>query len=134
MERCDLTIEGMHCAACVARVEKALKQVPGVQESTVNLLAERGAVTFDARQTRPEDLIAALDVAGYDAHVAPSNPLEHSEHSLAHDEAHPEGKPSEAQTLLRRFLVSLALTVPVLVMGMGPHVGLIPMHLAMQPA
>src|SRR5690349_9859694 len=70
LARCDLTIKGMHCASCVSRVAKALKEVPGVQDATVNLLAERGAVKFDARQTRPEDLITAVEEAGYDASVA----------------------------------------------------------------
>lgn len=128
LERCDLTIRGMHCASCVGRVEKALKQVPGVQDATVNLLAERGAVKFDAHRATPEDLITAVEEAGYDASVTQFDSIEQAS---APTEAYTADKPTEAQELLGRFLISFALTVPVLVMGMGPHTGLIPMRWTM---
>ncbi len=123
LERSDLTVKGMHCASCTTRVENALKRVPGVQEATVNLLAERAAVQFDPQQAKPEDLIAALDVAGYDGQVANFERFG-TEVSAEQEHAHL----TETQDLTRRFLVSLILTVPVLIMGMGPHVGLIPMR------
>ena len=46
----DIAIGGMTCASCVARVERALKKVPGVTEATVNLATESARVTFDATQ------------------------------------------------------------------------------------
>ncbi len=150
LERSDLTITGMHCASCVGRVERALKQVAGVQEATVNLLSERATVKFDPNQTKPEDLIAAVDTIGFSASLAhldhfgqisepakpqpltnlaqqstlstqPSNLL--AEKPMQHSD-----RPTEAQELTRRFLVSLSLTLPVLVMGMGPHIHLTPMQ------
>jgi P-type Cu+ transporter len=123
LERCDLTVKGMHCASCTTRVENALKRVPGVQGATVNLLAERAAVQFDPQQTTPNDLIAALDVAGYDGQVAN---LDRFDPVLSAQQSRTDM--AETQDLMRRFLLSLILTVPVLVMGMGPHLGLIPMH------
>jgi Cu+-exporting ATPase len=62
----ELQVEGMTCASCVARVEKALKNVPGVVDATVNLATERARVQapgvgFDA-------LAAAIEKAGYAAH------------------------------------------------------------------
>ncbi len=127
LERSDLTVKGMHCASCTTRVENALKRVPGVQEATVNLLAERAAVQFDPRQAQPEDLIAALDIAGYDGQVTnPDRFGTEASHELEH--AHQ----TETQDLTRRFLVSLVLTIPVLIMGMGPHIGLIPMDWMMR--
>ncbi|MEM6744785.1 MAG: heavy metal-associated domain-containing protein, partial [Pseudomonadota bacterium] len=39
--RVDLTVDGMHCASCVARVERALRDVPGVETASVNLPARR---------------------------------------------------------------------------------------------
>ncbi|MDF2435329.1 MAG: P-type Cu+ transporter [Mucilaginibacter sp.] len=132
LEQCDLTITGMHCAACVGRVEKAIKRVPGVQDAVVNLLSERAAVRFDASQAKPEDLIAAVYDSGYDASLMQADPFGQRSESESSD-AQPSGRQSEAQELLRRFLVSLALTLPVLVMGMGPHLGLIPMHWTMFP-
>ncbi|WP_225862530.1 heavy metal translocating P-type ATPase [Ideonella benzenivorans] len=61
-----LQIEGMSCASCVMRVEKALKKVPGVAEAQVNLATERAQVTGDAAlQLAP--LLAAVEKAGYGA-------------------------------------------------------------------
>ena len=128
LERCDLTITGMHCAACVGRVEQAIKRVPGVKDATVNLLAERAAVTFDAKQTQPRDMIAAVDVAGFDASLAN---MDHFAPPTEGMQPPPADRRTEAQELTRRFLVALALTLPVLVMGMGPHVGLFPMRWTM---
>ncbi|MDK6077738.1 heavy metal-associated domain-containing protein, partial [Massilia varians] len=64
-----LSIEGMTCASCVARVEKALQKVPGVSAATVNLATEKasvhGGATLDA-------LVAAVRAAGYEAAAAPA--------------------------------------------------------------
>src|SRR5262245_56902914 len=62
----ELRIVGMHCAACVSRVEQALGSVPGVGEATVNLASERAHVRLlDA--VEPEALVRAVRAAGYDA-------------------------------------------------------------------
>ena len=64
--RIDLTIEGMHCASCVARIERALSDVDGVSEASVNLATERAAVTGEALDAAAlRDAVAA---AGYTAH------------------------------------------------------------------
>lgn len=59
-----LAIEGMTCASCVARVEKALQKLPGVQGATVNLATEKASVHGSATL---EELVAAVRAAGYDA-------------------------------------------------------------------
>ena len=62
----SLDIEGMSCASCVMRVEKALKKIPGVTEVSVNLATERASIaTADA--VPPATLIAAIEKAGYQA-------------------------------------------------------------------
>ncbi len=63
----DLEIQGMTCASCVARVERALKAVPGVTSVAVNLATEKAEVRGTAA---PEALIGAVTKAGYA--VAPS--------------------------------------------------------------
>ena len=63
----DLTVEGMHCASCVGRVERALKAVPGVEDAAVNLAAERATVTGRAD---PAALVAAIEGAGFSARPA----------------------------------------------------------------
>jgi copper chaperone CopZ len=60
-----LTIGGMHCPACSARVVKALKAVPGVKEAEVSLEARQANVTYIAGETTPELLEQAITEAGY---------------------------------------------------------------------
>ena len=66
LSRATLGVEGMTCAACSGRVEKALNAVPGVAEATVNLATERATVQFDAAETTPLALAEAVQKAGYD--------------------------------------------------------------------
>lgn len=61
----ELQIEGMTCASCVSRVEKALKKVPGVVAAEVNLATERAQIK--SHGVPDEQLIAAVDRAGYKA-------------------------------------------------------------------
>ena len=65
-------VEGMTCASCVARVEKALQAVPGVAEASVNLATEKATVRGAAA---PEAILAAIRKAGYEARpVDPARP------------------------------------------------------------
>jgi P-type Cu+ transporter len=74
-----LLVGGMTCAACVRRVELALKDVPGVTDASVNLAASRAAVTHDPTTT-VEMLQTVLEEAGYDylgiLHERPDDPVE----------------------------------------------------------
>jgi len=63
----DLGIEGMTCASCVRRVERALGQVPGVAGVSVNLATERARITFDGKPGSASALIQAVEQAGYKA-------------------------------------------------------------------
>jgi Cu+-exporting ATPase len=65
-ERIDLELGGMSCAGCAARVEKTLSELDGV-EASVNFATERATVTFDPRRASPEDLVRAVEAAGYRA-------------------------------------------------------------------
>lgn len=58
-------VEGMTCASCVRRVERALTKVPGVHEASVNLATERASVSFDPAQVTTNDLAGAVTKAGY---------------------------------------------------------------------
>src|ERR1041384_3133917 len=66
---CNLSIGGMTCAACVNRIEKAIRKVPGVVYTQVNLLSNSGTASFDPTQTKPSDIAAAVENIGYDASV-----------------------------------------------------------------
>ncbi len=71
-ENVTLSVRGMTCAACQARVERALRREPGVGEASVNLLLGSATVAYDPATTRPERLVATVRDSGYDADVAPT--------------------------------------------------------------
>jgi len=64
-QQLSIPVEGMTCASCVRRVERALKKVPGVSEATVNLASERATVQFLPGQVAIADLRQAVEDAGY---------------------------------------------------------------------
>ena len=106
-QRLELPIEGMTCASCAVRVEKKLNKLDGVQ-AAVNYATERASVEFDAGEVSPEQLVAAVESAGYRA-------------TLPHEDATDEAAPEDpAASLRRRLLVSAALTLPVLLLAMIP--------------
>lgn len=66
-ERLLLDIEGMHCAACVGRVEQALQRLPGVSGTSVNLLTGQASVEYQPARVSAGDLVAAVSATGYGA-------------------------------------------------------------------
>ena len=73
-----LDIEGMSCAACATRIEKALARVPGVAGAAVNFATETAQVEHPGQTVRVSELIAAVTRAGYQArlHQSPASPDE----------------------------------------------------------
>ncbi|MGP8250758.1 MAG: heavy metal translocating P-type ATPase [Terracidiphilus sp.] len=63
----DLPVLGMTCAACQHHVEEALRSTAGVESARVDLMAHRANVVFNPAVARPEELVAAIRGAGYDA-------------------------------------------------------------------
>jgi len=126
--RITLAVNGMTCASCVAVVEKTLGRLDGVSSATVNLATETATVEFDATRLGPDELIAAVKAAGYDAAVKPeaSGPI--------------AGDPSDAQREAQRafyrhqrnlLVFSAALSVPLFVIAMvPPFMELVPMWVA----
>jgi Cu+-exporting ATPase len=102
----ELPITGMTCASCANRIERKLNKLEGVTAS-VNYATEKATVAFDAAAVAPEQLVAAVEAAGYQAVLPSAEPA-------SGDEA------DEAAPLRQRLLVSLALTLPVLAMAMIP--------------
>lgn len=109
-QQAELSIHGMTCASCVARVEKALLAVPGVVAARVNLASEQAHVESAGDQLSTTELIAAIKKAGYDA----------SEVSEHRDEQQTR-KDDEQQALKKSLIVSALLTLPIFVLEMGAH-------------
>lgn len=63
----EVSIEGMTCASCVQRIEKALAKVNGVTRATVNLATERAAIEFTQGMASESALLQAIEKAGYKA-------------------------------------------------------------------
>ncbi|SUO95423.1 heavy-metal-associated domain-containing protein [Suttonella ornithocola] len=61
------TIDGMTCNGCANSVKNALESVPGISEVTVNLAEKQVAVVFDEKKISSQDIIDAIEDAGYDA-------------------------------------------------------------------
>ena len=66
-ERISFPVTGMTCAACQARVQRALQAEPGVSDATVNLVTASAAVDYDPTTVTPQRLIDAVRATGYDA-------------------------------------------------------------------
>jgi P-type Cu+ transporter len=118
----DLPISGMTCAACAARIEKKLNRLDGV-EATVNFATERASVDFDPAAVAPPDLVAAVERLGYGARL-PEPPAEPGAGAVDAAGAARAAADAERDRDLwerrHRFLVSAALSIPVLVLSMVP--------------
>ncbi len=106
----------MTCAACQARVQRALEKAPGVEEATVNLLLNSATVRFDPGLTSPEQLVGAVRGTGYSSHV-PSDAPDLAAEELARDvEASREFRELrlKAGVSLAIGLIAMVLTMPLM--------------------
>ncbi|HOB35665.1 MAG: copper-translocating P-type ATPase [Firmicutes bacterium] len=115
IQKLELRIEGMTCAACASRVERSLQAAPGVREAVVNLNTERASIEYDPAQADVHQLLAAVEKAGYLAHL-------HQEE----DEERQDEDEAKLQLAARRMRTAWAFTLPAAVwmliaMTMGRH-------------
>ena len=68
------TVPGMRCAGCIAKIERGLGELAGVEAARVNFSAKRVAVRHDAA-IEPDDLVEALQKLGFESQLAAANPL-----------------------------------------------------------
>ena len=107
----ELSIGGMTCASCAARIEKKLNKLDGVSAS-VNYATEKAKVTYPG-SVDPAQLIATVEATGYTA-TAPAAAPDNDQ------SAEPTAESSEVASLRTRLLISLVLTVPVVALSMIP--------------
>ena len=114
-DRVELSIGGMTCASCAARIEKKLNRMDGVS-AAVNFATEKARVDYGPGVT-VEELIATVERTGYTAELPPP-PAPAAEPATAHRPA--AARPAERDPLRERLLVSAVLSVPVVLLSMVP--------------
>ena len=112
---CDIGIGGMTCASCVARVERAIAKLPGVESVSVNLATESARVTWSTSQINEESQTqqARLRRAVRDAGYEPRAP--------EHLETAPDGAWSGFMPVATGLLLSVPLVLPMLGDALGQH-------------
>ena len=117
LEIVSFPIEGMTCASCVNRITRFLSKVDGVEEANVNLASESATVRFDSAKTGIEELVAAVDAAGYVARVEQAATADHEADVAEAGEAKAERDEAAARhvaDLRRRLIVAALLTAPLI--------------------
>jgi Cu+-exporting ATPase len=114
--RIELSLGGMTCASCAARIEKRLNKLDGVSAS-VNYALERAAVEYD-ESVATEDLVKAVESIGYRARVV-GDDSDHDASGTGATTAESE-QDTELGRLRTRLVTSAALTLPVFVLAMIP--------------
>ncbi|WSQ28169.1 heavy metal translocating P-type ATPase [Streptomyces sp. NBC_01230] len=107
----ELSIGGMTCASCAARIEKKLNRMDGVT-ATVNYATERAKVSYRDAGMSVQDLIATVEKTGYTARE-PAPPVRT-------EESTPGGEADALRPLRQRLLTAVVLAVPVIAMAMIP--------------
>ncbi|WP_431680861.1 heavy metal translocating P-type ATPase [Kitasatospora sp. KL5] len=115
-QRVELSIGGMTCASCAARIEKKLNRMEGV-EASVNFATEKARVDF-APGIDVAELIATVERTGYTAELPPPPAPEPAAESATGPEGSAAGR--EPDPLRDRLLVSAVLSVPVVLLSMVP--------------
>ena len=114
----DLGVSGMTCTSCSSRVQRKLNKVDGVT-ANVNFATETAAIEYDPATANPESLIEVVRGAGYDAFTMGDDS---SDAEGPEDDADPAAaaRTQESRDLLRRTLISAALSTPVMLVSMLP--------------
>ena len=111
------TVTGMSCAACSARVEKAVSHVAGVESCSVSLLTNSMGVEGDVKDA---DIIAAVEQAGYGAEVKGMHTAAENQDGKSGSTAGEEMlKDRETPVLKRRLIASVCFLVPLMYLSMG---------------
>ena len=110
MAETGLFLEGLRCAGCVNRVERALRDAAGVSDAALNYTSHRALVEYDPDETRPADLVAVVASLGYEA--IPYDP-----------EALDRRSERGAREMLARLLVAAFLALNVMMLSLALYIG-----------
>ena len=111
-------IEGMTCASCAQTIEKAVGKLSGVDKASVNLATEKMQVSYNPSAISVSDVTGAVSNSGY---AAVLETTETQDNSRAEKR---EKKEKRMKQLSNRFGISIIFTIPLLIISMGPMVGM----------
>ena len=112
-EQVRIPVSGMTCAACQARVQRALQKSPGVADASVNLMMNSATVTFDPKVSSPDALVDVIRGTGYGAELAPAEQTAFEE-----QEARDRATEEEFVELRRKAIVSGIAGVVAMIVSM----------------
>jgi Cu+-exporting ATPase len=116
----ELSLQGLHCAGCVQKVESALKAVPDVRSADVNLLLQRATVGLAvAPERRLDALLAAVRGAGFEAIDPRGAGADAAGVCCSVELGREASEEAERRDYKRRFWVAAVLGIPVVVVGMS---------------
>ena len=112
----DIPVTGMTCANCAMTIERTLKKkVPGVVNASVNFASERASVEYIPSLTGIDEMIQAIEKAGYGA-IRPDDALEGEDAEL-------QARRAEIRDQTAKFAVGLVFTIPLFILSMGRDFG-----------
>lgn len=111
-------IEGMTCASCAQTIEKAVGKLSGVDKASVNLATEKMQVSYNPSAISVSDVTGAVSNSGYAAVLETTDTQDNSRAEKR------EKKEKRIKQLLNRFGISIIFTIPLLIISMGPMVGM----------
>ncbi|MGK7894380.1 MAG: heavy metal translocating P-type ATPase [Xenococcus sp. (in: cyanobacteria)] len=128
LEKVNLKLGGMSCAACASSVEKAIRDLSGVTECNVNFGAEQAVIEYDSEQTNIKAIQDAVENAGYSAYTLPEQEILTEE-----NDREKATRQAESRDLRRKIIVggviSIILMIGSLPMMTGLEIPLIPQWL-----
>lgn len=117
-------VTGMTCAACQANVTKAVQKLPGVQKVDVSLMNNTMKVLFDEKLVSENEICAAVDAIGYGA-AAQDQTAQSRNNSIKEQwDARQKKMEEEQKGMKSRLWWSIILLVPLMIVAMGPMMGL----------
>ncbi len=121
-------IEGMHCAACSAAVERVTRRMEGVARSDVNLTMNRMTIEYDEGRVTPQQIVAKIEKAGYGA-----RPLDAKKEEKKDLDAEEKAQEAAFRRERNGIIAALVLAAVLLYISMGsmfgaPLPGIIDMH------
>ncbi|MGH7664826.1 MAG: heavy metal translocating P-type ATPase [Gemmatimonadaceae bacterium] len=118
-----IPVNGMTCAACQSRVQKALASQPGVVDASVNLMMKNAAITFDPAAITPDQLVETIRATGYEAELASPG-----QSAFEEQEARDRAQAEELTELRRKAMASgiagvlaMLLSMPLMAAGEYGH-------------